>query len=152
MENAKQETLIEVKNKADEIRCKIGKKENPSEETIFHGILGILDGIGCIKSVQMGRVSASKTENNIVISEVNPEKCIVLLENSVISTHYAPLNGFYAAETGITYQNNLSYLISLGAEELIIGRNNGTCLIYTETGIKGTAYNGYVSWKVIEFY
>ena len=85
--------------------------------------------LGMVKSVQRGHFISRITEGNpyvdINISNVNPEKCIVLL------------NCAEYIGSSSTNNNIGAYLIELGEKRLRVG--------FTGNNIK-------ISWQVIEFY
>ena len=98
------------------------------------------NGGGGVKSVQRGTYTFSSSNTGaITISKVNPDKCMVLIDNGIVG---------YAAAAGsnnYTAVANGSYLVSLAATKLNISQN-------ATFNKDGSANNyGTVSWQVIEF-
>ena len=86
----------------------------------------VKNSVGTVKSIQRGVITdISSYTTSITINPVNPDKCMVLLNNS------------YVGATSVT---SLSYLVSITETTLTIGTN-----------ITGSR-SDEVSWQVVEFY
>lgn len=116
-----------------------------------------LFGLTVIKSVQRGISNAGMNESvEIVLYPVNPEKCIVLLEDAVSCADCAPRKEFYTSALGSMAIDTRSYLISIESENITIGSN---CCHYWKFynddtngyGLMSAMWNGSISWTVIEF-
>ena len=86
----------------------------------------ISNSVGTVKSIQRGVVVGGSKEAVININPVNPDKCIVLLDNSYIS---------------VSNSTAFSYLISITETVLTIGANKPADFPSKE-----------ISWQVVEFY
>lgn len=112
-------------------------------DTVLAKIQEVLESIpnSMVKSVQKGTTTAK----SVSIAEVNPDKCIVILNNGVLSS-----DTMYG---GSTYSDWLdgtdgAILTSLTATKLELTQNN-----YVYEGSKSANKGvGTVSWQIIEFY
>lgn len=86
--------------------------------------------ISVVKSVQRGTTTATE----ITINAVNPDKCVVILDNGLLG-----VTG--KVSTDKQYLVNGTTLVNLTATKLTI-----------ETNKSGTGGQGTVSWQVIEYY
>lgn len=111
-------------------------------DTVLAKIQEVLESIpnSMVKSVQKGTTNAK----SVSIAEVNPDKCIVILNNGVLSsdTRYG---GSSASWLGGT---DGAILTSLTATELKLTTND---YIY-EGSMSEKNGVGTVSWQIIEFY
>lgn len=107
-------------------------KGNPTESnrTTIMNYLRLLEGASVIKSIQRGVVQQSDAYGNmrISITEVNPSKCFVILNNGMVSHESSHITG--------------AYLISLAPTQLTVYHNR----------VSATSNNNNVSWQLIEFY
>ena len=96
------------------------------------------NGGGGVKSVQRGTYTfSSSNTGTITISTVNPDKCMVLIDNGIVGTSAASSSKNY---TGTAYG---SYLVSLAETKLTVSTN--------ETINDSSPSYGTISWQVIEF-
>ena len=94
----------------------------------------------CVKSIQRGTTSAA----SVTISTVDPEKCLVILKDSVNSASIEYGHGTQS------YVANGSLFSELASTKLTISRNSYK---YYDTSLSSqkTRY-GSVFWQIIEFY
>ena len=152
MKNAKEDTMQEVKNIAIDLGRKLDIDAVEEGLSAINSILAISGAIGVVKSVQMGLALTTASQNDIVISPVNPEKCIVKLQSWLVNPKYAPLSQYYTEASSKYMQNLTSYLISLEKEKMTIGRNAVYHYKYVSNAVGAYVTSGYVSWQIIEFY
>lgn len=140
-EIARQGTLEEVKQTANETKTTIGDIGDPAgEESLVGLIKNIPETVptGAVKSVQRGTyriVNGDSNQNKIFsISTVNPEKCMVILDVSNIGYK---INNLYGSGC---------YLVSLDSNNLTVHIGN--------IDQYNVPYDllGSLSWQVIEFY
>ena len=87
----------------------------------------VMNSVGTVKSIQRGVVvGITDYTVEITINKVNPDKCMVLLDNSWVSSG----NG-----------TSCTYLISITETTLTIGTNRVSTYASEE-----------LSWQVVEFY
>lgn len=143
-------TLLGVKNDAlDNINTALTSQNEvlnnanstiESQNTTLNALNNALAGNGtlavsAVKSIQKGTVTISTSSTTITISEVNPDKCLVLFDG---------LAAYYNSSSSTSgYSIWYPYLYSITSTTLIIGR----------TGINSSAAtDSTVSWQIIEFY
>lgn len=90
--------------------------------------------VSIVKSVQRGTTSST----NVSISTVNPNKCIVIINNGVLTGSASGEN-----TTG-------AYITALTATQLTITQN--TYYAYSKNDGTNTKRTSRISWQVIEFY
>lgn len=152
MKNAKEDTMQEVKNIAIDLGRKLDIDAVEEGLSAINSILAISGAIGAVKSVQTGVALTTASQNDIVISPVNPEKCIVKLQSSLVNPKYAPLSQYYTEASSQYMHNMTSYLISLEKEKMTIGRSAVYFYKYVSNAVVAYVASGYVSWQIIEFY
>lgn len=104
-------------------------------------------GVPIVKSVQRG----TTTSTSVTISSVNPDKCIVILNNQYIDG----ISYLTGGDKSHTYGTNSGAIVSsLTATKLTITANSilSSARYDTFDGWIETTSKGKVSWQVIEFY
>lgn len=112
-------------------------------DTVLAKIQEVLESIpnSMVKSVQKGNT----TEKSVSIAEVNPDKCIVILNNSVLSSDIK------TGGTSSSWSDGTdgAILTSLTATQLQLTRN---CYVSGDSILSSKTLYGTVSWQIIEFY
>ena len=107
-------------------------------------IASLSGGIHVIKRIQRGVVQTVKGNNQIKLTAVQPDKCLVILNSEY---------GAYSATGGSTHYGGETYnsiLVQLQTNQLTISQNS-YYIASTSSSARGTEY-GRTSWQVIEFY
>lgn len=91
--------------------------------------------VSIVKSVQRGTTSST----TVSISTVNPQKCVVILDNEVLAGNVGGSR---------SHTTDGSYVKSLTANKLSITKN----LYWGVQSDSDHQFTGTVSWQVIEFY
>lgn len=124
---ARQDTLLEVQKTVNETKTTIGKLNDPAGED---SLVGLVKNIpksvptGAVKSVQRGVLSFNG-KKVIEISEVVPEKCVVILNTLEVNTS----KDLEAFGDGV-------YLVDITSTSITLK----------------TQYNTGVSWQVVEYF
>lgn len=112
-------------------------------DTILTKMQEVLESIpnSMVKSVQKGTTTAT----SVSIAEVNPDKCIVILNNNVLVGELRT-GGSSNRTTSCIYG---ATLVSLTATELNLTTNR---YIYYDSNDRAYNGTGDISWQIIEFY
>lgn len=140
----------------EEIKDAIGESDSTDTNTLMGKVNKTLEKLsememrGSVKSVQRGVA----TGTSVTIAEVDPAKCIVILNNQYIGNNTVAT---YGGAGGVTKEVSKipegAIVASVTETELTLTNN----IVYkaSENKVSGfdfADYEGSVSWQVIEFY
>ena len=149
MDIAKESSVQEVSNKIDNAALESTSQEilvaaKAAQTAAESASSSASNGSSPIKSIQRGTYTHESEKNaTITINNVDPSKCIVILNSTMSSATPGTMTN------GSVYSAYESTLVSLTNTKLTITSN---CFSYYYSNTQTTQYKyGTTSWQVIEF-
>lgn len=131
-----------------------GTEEASPLDSIIQNIVDALQskittgGVPIVKSVQRG----TTTSTSVTISSVDPNKCLVILDNQYTGDGGAYAVGGNSISRYYASKSTGGIVSSLAATKLTITANKASEVIYSSGDYEFQTATGKVSWQVIEFY